>query len=182
LIQKMGFAWCTFARMLKDLARALHDWHDGQIPVNYKNLLNLPGIDDRAAMLYLNYSEERSEVSLLLVYEKFSPEADTGQPFHHVTEFASGPPHYDLGPGVWMDPSKLGWLCWCPGLFVFLLLYDEVHTTLGSLGQIIWDHQLPFNDIILAASYVCLDLIWLIWHVYRVHHNLQGHPDIDDVL
>jgi len=60
--------------------------------------------------------------------------------------------------------------------------YDEVYTTLGSLGQIIWDYQLPLNDIILSASYVCLYLIWLIWHVYRVYHNLQGHPDIGEVL
>ena len=60
--------------------------------------------------------------------------------------------------------------------------YDEVYTTLGSLGQIFIDHQLPLNDIILAASYVCLDLIWLIHHVYRVYRNLQGHPDIDEGL
>ena len=53
---------------------------------------------------------------------------------------------------------------------------------LGSLGQIFIDHQLPLNDILLAASYVCPDLIWLIWHVYRVYHNLQGHPDIDEGL
>jgi len=40
--------------------------------------------------------------------------------------------------------------------------YDDVYTTLGSLGQIIWDHQLLLDDIILAVTYVCLDLIELI--------------------
>jgi len=58
-------------KMLFYLAKALHDEHDGQIPVNYKDLLELPGINDRTATLYLNHSEERSEVSLLLVCEKF---------------------------------------------------------------------------------------------------------------
>ena len=60
--------------------------------------------------------------------------------------------------------------------------HDEVYTPLGSLGQIFMDHQLPLNGIILTASYVCLDLIWLIQHVYRVYCNLEGHPDIDEVL
>jgi len=63
----LGYAGCTFAKMLKDLAEALQEKHDGQIPINYKDLIELPGIDDRAATLYLNYSEERSEVSFLLV-------------------------------------------------------------------------------------------------------------------
>ena len=64
---KLGYAGCTFAKMLKDLAEALQEKHDGQIPINYKELIELLGIDDRVAMSYLNYSEERSEVSFLLV-------------------------------------------------------------------------------------------------------------------
>jgi len=62
----------TFAKMLKALAKAIHDQHDGQIPANYDNLLCLLGIEDWAVIFYLNYSAERSEVSLLLVCEKFS--------------------------------------------------------------------------------------------------------------
>jgi len=60
---------------------------------------------------------------------------------------------------------------------------DKVYTTLGSLGQIIWDLvQLPLDHIILAASYVSPDLIELIKHVYDVYHNLCQHLDIDEDL
>jgi len=58
--------------------------------------------------------------------------------------------------------------------------YDEVYTTLGNLGQIIWDIELPLADIILAASYVCPDLIELIKCVYDVYHNQVRHLDIDE--
>jgi len=64
---KLDYARHTFAKMLKDLAKTLQEKHDSQIPINYKELVELLGIDDRAAMLYLNYSEERSGVSFLLV-------------------------------------------------------------------------------------------------------------------
>jgi len=57
--------------MLKDLAEALEEKFDGEIPTSYDDLLQLPGIDDRAAILYMNYSAERSEVSLLVACVKF---------------------------------------------------------------------------------------------------------------
>ena len=63
-----------------------------------------------------------------------------------------------------------------------MVCYDKVYTTLGNLGQIIWDIELPLADIILAASYVCLDLIELIKRVYEVYHNQDWHPDIDEHL
>jgi len=170
--------------MLKDFAKALHDQHDGQIPVNYDALLCLLGIDDRAATLYLNYSEERSEVTLLLVCENFPSRSGYWPTYLSCNSICQWTTTLWLGPGVWMDPSKLDWLCWYPGLFAAFppVCYDEVYTTPDPLGQIIWDHQLPLNDIILAANYVCPDLIWLIQHVYRVYHSFQGHPDIDEVL
>jgi len=55
--------------------------------------------------------------------------------------------------------------------FFLAVHYDEVYTTLGNLGQIIWDIELPLAGIFLAASYVCLDLIELIQHVYDVYQN-----------
>ena len=70
---KLGFSRCTFAKMLMYLAEAICDQHDDQIPFNYDDLLHLPGIDDRAAMLYLNYSADRSGVSFLLVICKVFP-------------------------------------------------------------------------------------------------------------
>jgi len=60
-----------------------------------------------------------------------------------------------------------------------MVCYDKMYTTLGNLGPIIWDLQFPLHDIILAASYVCPDLIALIKHVYDVYSNLCQHPDID---
>jgi len=62
--KKLGFAECKCAQMLKELAKAVCDWHDGKFPINYEDLMHLPGIDDRAATLYLIYSVERFEVSL----------------------------------------------------------------------------------------------------------------------
>ena len=58
--------------------------------------------------------------------------------------------------------------------------FDEVYTTLGNLGQIIYDIQLPLDDMMLAAIYVCLELILLIQHVYDAYQNLDQHPDIDE--
>ena len=80
-------------------------------------------------------------------------------------------------PPNWVDPPSIQEYL---QYFFAPVRYDEVYTTLGSLGQIFIDHQLPLNDILLAASYVCPDLIWLIRRVYRVYRNLQGHPDIDE--
>jgi len=71
LDSKFGYAGQTFAKMLKDLAEKLEEKFDGDIPTSYADLLLLPGIDDRAAILYMNYSEERSEVSLLVACVKF---------------------------------------------------------------------------------------------------------------
>ena len=71
LDSKFGYAGQTFAKMLKDLAEKLEEKFDGEIPTSYDNLLLLPGIDDRAAILYMNYSAERSEVSLLVACVKF---------------------------------------------------------------------------------------------------------------
>jgi len=59
LDRKLGFASCAFAKVLKSLAKAIHDQHDSQILTNYDALLHLLGIDDRATMLYLNYSAEK---------------------------------------------------------------------------------------------------------------------------
>jgi len=53
--------------MLKAKAKAICDEHDGDIPANYDAHIYLPGDNDRVAMLYLNYSAERSEVSLFSV-------------------------------------------------------------------------------------------------------------------
>ena len=61
-----------------------------------------------------------------------------------------------------------------------MVCYDEVYTTLSNLGQIIWDIQLPLDDIILAAIYVYPELIELIRHVYDAYQNLDRHPDIDE--
>jgi len=80
-------------------------------------------------------------------------------------------------PPNWVDASSIQEYL---QYFFAPVCYDEVYTTLGSLGQIFIDHQLPLNDILLAASYVCPDLIWFIRRVYRVYRNLQGHPDIDE--
>jgi len=71
LDSKLGYAGRTFAQMLKQLAQALVDQHQGEIPTSYDDLVQLLGIDDRAATLYLNFSVERSEVSLLVACVKF---------------------------------------------------------------------------------------------------------------
>ena len=55
-----------------------------------------------------------------------------------------------------------------------------MYTTLGNLGQIIYDIGLPLDDIILAAIYVCPELIELIRHVYDAYQHLDQHPDIDE--
>jgi len=56
--------------MMKELAQDLKDKHDGNIPTTYVDLVNLQGVTDRNATLFLNYAEDRSEVSLLLVCGK----------------------------------------------------------------------------------------------------------------
>jgi len=58
--------------------------------------------------------------------------------------------------------------------------FDEVYTTLGNLGQIIYDMQLPLDDIMLAAIYVCPELVLLIRRIYDTYQNLDQHPDIDE--
>jgi len=73
LDSKFGNARQTFAKMLKDLAEKLEEKFDGEIPTSYADLLLLLGIDDRAAILYMNYSAEQSEVSLLVACVKFPP-------------------------------------------------------------------------------------------------------------
>jgi len=79
-----------------------------------------------------------------------------------------------------MDSCEMGLLCRCPASYAAFsptVCYDKAYTTLGSLGQIIWDHQLPLDNTILAASYVCPDLIELIKCVYDVYINpvTPGH-------
>ena len=55
-----------------------------------------------------------------------------------------------------------------------------MYTTLGNLGQIIYDMQLPLDDIMLAAIYVCPELVSLIRRIYDTYQNLDQHPDIDE--
>lgn len=65
-------------------------------------------------------------------------------------------------------------------VFSPMVRFDEVYTTLGNLGQIIYDVQLPLDDMMLAAIYVCPELILLIRCVYDAYQNLDQHPDIDE--
>jgi len=58
--------------MMKALAQALQGQHDSDIPANYDALISLTGVMYRVAIFYLNYLAERSEVSLLPVWEYFS--------------------------------------------------------------------------------------------------------------
>ena len=58
--------------------------------------------------------------------------------------------------------------------------FDEVYTKLGNLGQIIYDMQLPLDDMMLAAIYVCPELVSLIRRIYDTYQNLDQHPDIDE--
>ena len=64
---KLGFKGNCCAKMMKQLARDLEHGHGGNIPTNYDDLVNLWGVTDRVATLYLNYAEERSKVSFLFV-------------------------------------------------------------------------------------------------------------------
>ena len=92
---------------------------------------------------------------------------------HHILIWAR------LFEWIYQGWSEHEFICFLQCFFP-TVCYDKVYTTLGNLGQIIYDIGLPLDDIILAASYVCPDLIELIKHVYEVYHNQDQHPDIDE--
>jgi len=69
---KLGFKGNCCAKMMKQLARDLEHAHGGNIPTDYDDLVNLRGVTDRVATLYLNYAEERSEVRFLFVCLKIA--------------------------------------------------------------------------------------------------------------
>jgi len=51
-------------QMLKTLAKALLDRHDGLVPRNYPALTELPHIDIRSASLFLEWFSSNSDVSV----------------------------------------------------------------------------------------------------------------------
>ncbi len=67
LVEKLGFKGNLAAKMMKELAQDLQIKQGGNIPMDHDDLIKLQGIDDRAAMLYLNYAAERSVVRFLFV-------------------------------------------------------------------------------------------------------------------